>query len=125
MEHAVFRAGRTKDAGPGCITRWLPAALAREARRIRAIADDGSTTPCGVMFEESDSVVEKLIKGIRPHPCVYDSRKLEYREAGCLLGAWRLFRPYAFGTGSCGVEMDERYGQDTTIARGSYAALAL
>ncbi|KAG0422267.1 hypothetical protein HPB47_001890 [Ixodes persulcatus] len=68
MEHAVFRAGRASDAGPGCITRWLPAALAREARRIRAIADERSTTPCGVMFEESDSVVEKLIEGIRPHP---------------------------------------------------------
>ncbi|KAG0421114.1 hypothetical protein HPB47_002991 [Ixodes persulcatus] len=68
MEHAVFRAGRASDAGPGCITRWLPAALAREARRIRAIADDGSTTPCGVMFEESDSVVEKLIEGIRGRP---------------------------------------------------------
>ncbi|KAG0424123.1 hypothetical protein HPB47_000109 [Ixodes persulcatus] len=80
MEHAVFRAGRANDAGPGCITRWLPAALAREARRIRAIADDGSTTPCGVMFEESDSVVEKLIEGIRPHPCVYDTRELEYRR---------------------------------------------
>ncbi|KAG0411908.1 hypothetical protein HPB47_010958 [Ixodes persulcatus] len=62
-----------------CIPRWLPAALAREARRIRAIADDGSTTPCGVMFEESDSVVEKLIEGIRFHKCVYDTRKLEYR----------------------------------------------
>ncbi|KAG0410726.1 hypothetical protein HPB47_012147 [Ixodes persulcatus] len=68
MEHAIFRAGRASDAEPGCITRWLPAALAREARRIRAIADDGSTTPCGVMFEESDSVVEKLIEGIRTHP---------------------------------------------------------
>ncbi|KAG0421079.1 hypothetical protein HPB47_003021 [Ixodes persulcatus] len=68
MEHAVFRAGRASDAGPGCITRWLPAALAREARRIRAVADDRSTTPCGVMFEESDSVVEKLIEGIRSHP---------------------------------------------------------
>ncbi|KAG0439629.1 hypothetical protein HPB47_016577 [Ixodes persulcatus] len=68
MEHAVFRAGRASDAGPGCITRWLPAALAREARRMRAIADDRSTTPCGVMSEESDSVVEKLIEGIRPHP---------------------------------------------------------
>ncbi|KAG0435111.1 hypothetical protein HPB47_018677 [Ixodes persulcatus] len=79
MERAVFRAGRrASDAGPGCIMRWLPAALAREARRIRAIADDESTTPCGVMFEESDSVVEKLIEGIRPHPCVYDTRKLEY-----------------------------------------------
>ncbi|KAG0416803.1 hypothetical protein HPB47_006117 [Ixodes persulcatus] len=66
--HAVFRAGRASDAGPECITRWLPAALAREARRMRAIADDGSTTPCSVMFEESDSVVEKLIEGIRPHP---------------------------------------------------------
>ncbi|KAG0414674.1 hypothetical protein HPB47_008166, partial [Ixodes persulcatus] len=79
-EHAVFRAGRASDAGPGCITRWLPAALAGEARRIRAIADDGSTTPCGVIFEESDSVVEKLIEGIRPHPCIYDTRKLEYRR---------------------------------------------
>ncbi|KAG0433680.1 hypothetical protein HPB47_019717 [Ixodes persulcatus] len=68
MEHAVFRAGRASDAGPGCITRWLLAALAREARRIRAIADDRSTTPCGVMFEESDSVIEKLMEGIRPHP---------------------------------------------------------
>ncbi|KAG0425893.1 hypothetical protein HPB47_026960, partial [Ixodes persulcatus] len=67
-EHAVFRAGCASDAGPGCITRWLPAALAREARRIRAIADDGSTTPCGVMFEEPDSVFEKLIEGICPHP---------------------------------------------------------
>ncbi|KAG0435844.1 hypothetical protein HPB47_018290, partial [Ixodes persulcatus] len=68
MEHAVFRAGRASDAGSGCITRWLPAALAREARRIRTIAHDRSTTPCGVTFEESDSVVEKLIEGIRPHP---------------------------------------------------------
>ncbi|KAG0429498.1 hypothetical protein HPB47_023590 [Ixodes persulcatus] len=32
MEYAVFRAGRASDAGPGCITRWLPAALKREAR---------------------------------------------------------------------------------------------
>ncbi|KAG0427173.1 hypothetical protein HPB47_025756, partial [Ixodes persulcatus] len=80
MEHAVFRAGRASDAGPGCITRWLPAALAREVRRIRAIADDRSATPCGVMFEESDSVVEKLIEGIRPHPCVYNTRKLEYHR---------------------------------------------
>ncbi|KAG0433886.1 hypothetical protein HPB47_019508 [Ixodes persulcatus] len=32
MEHAVFRAGRASDAGPECVTCWLPAALAREAR---------------------------------------------------------------------------------------------
>ncbi|KAG0410385.1 hypothetical protein HPB47_012495 [Ixodes persulcatus] len=27
------------------------------------------------MFEESDSVVEKLIEGIRPQPCVYDTSR--------------------------------------------------
>ncbi|CAN7951127.1 unnamed protein product [Ixodes pacificus] len=102
MEHAVFRAVRASDAGPGCTTRWFPSALAREARRIRAIADDGSTTPCGVMFEESDSVVEKLIEGICFHPCVYDTRKLEYltRTGKAMLG-----RP----SGSCAMSPQVSY----------------
>ncbi|KAG0417210.1 hypothetical protein HPB47_005793, partial [Ixodes persulcatus] len=102
MEHAVFRAGRASDAGPGCITRWLPAALARKTQRIRAIADDRSTTPCGVMFEESDSVVEKLIEGIRPHQ--FSHPKIEYdfldivKDVSGFLGQYGQFdRVYSFG----------------------------
>ncbi|XP_042148632.1 uncharacterized protein LOC120840686 [Ixodes scapularis] len=44
------------------------------------------------MFEESDSVVEKLIEGVRLHPCVYDTRKLEYRDTARKDNAWEAIR---------------------------------
>ncbi|KAG0431917.1 hypothetical protein HPB47_021328 [Ixodes persulcatus] len=44
------------------------------------------------MFEESDSVVEKLIEEIRFQPCVCDTRKLEYRYTNRKGNAWDAIR---------------------------------
>ncbi|KAH6932022.1 hypothetical protein HPB50_002516 [Hyalomma asiaticum] len=50
------------------------------------------STPVGDRCTAEDATVERLLEGIRSHPCVYDVKRLDYRDAERKANAWEAIR---------------------------------
>ncbi|XP_064469717.1 uncharacterized protein LOC135384447 [Ornithodoros turicata] len=40
----------------------------------------------------SDIVVERLLEGVRQHPCVFDTKRMDYRDSQRKRNAWEIIR---------------------------------
>ncbi|XP_070395799.1 transcription factor Adf-1-like [Dermacentor albipictus] len=67
-------------------------------REAMAASEDGAgATTFGEKTNEStynvcDYVIERLLEGIRSHPCVYDTSRIDYRDQGRKSNAWEAIR---------------------------------